>query len=480
MKDRTSNNYVNELAGNGIFQFFAAFRSSHLDYAKFYRTLPVDQAYARVRELLKTPEATYLDDNPHDLTRAIRHVGPEQHLNVVLISVESLSADYLGVFGNKHHLTPQLDALSNESLFFENCYANGTRTVRGLEALSLSVPPTPGDSVIKMKHNENLFSLADIFNDRGYVSEFVYGGYGYFDNMNYFFSHNGYLAVDRKDYPRGATIHHENVWGVSDEDLFTMALAQMDQVHAQGKPFFLHIMTTSNHRPYTFPAGRVNFPQGSRQGAVAYTDWAIGDFIKRAKDKPYFKDTVFVITADHDASSAGKASIPMNRYHIPLWIYAPAHIAPRKVERLTAQMDIPPTLLGLLHFSYRSRFFGYDVFQLEPGRERVFPATYEKLGYLRHDTLTVLEPGRKMEQLVPNLDTGEATPATPVNDTLVDEAIAYYQVAANLFKHGELARRPEDSTPVEPLPAPAASSAAPAATGSTAAPSSASSAPAGT
>jgi phosphoglycerol transferase MdoB-like AlkP superfamily enzyme len=437
MKDRTDNNYVNELAGNGIFQFFAAFRSSHLDYAKFYRTLPETEAYTRVRELLKTPEATYLTDNPHDLTRAIRNVGPEQHLNVVLISVESLSADYLSVFGNKEGLTPQLDALSENSLFFENAYANGTRTVRGLEALSLSVPPTPGDSVIKMKNNENLFSLADIFNDRGYVSEFVYGGYGYFDNMNYFFSHNGYQAVDRKDFPKDATIHHENVWGVSDEDLFTMALAQMDQAHAQGKPFFLHIMTTSNHRPYTFPEGRVKFPQGSRAGAVAYTDWSIGDFLKRAKNKPYFNDTVFVITADHDAASAGKSSIPINRYHIPLWIYAPAHIAPRKVERLTAQIDIPPTLLGLLDFSYTSQFYGYDLFKLEPGRERALLGNYQKAGYLRGDVLTVLAPKKHATQTLPKFDnSGDATPLDAPQPQLVDDAIAYYETASERFSEG--------------------------------------------
>ena len=477
MKDRTRNNYINELAGNGVFQFFAAFRSSHLDYAKFYRTLPVTEAYQRARTMLQTPNATYLSTNPHDLTREIRNPGPEQHLNVVLISVESLSADYLGVFGNKNHLTPYLDQLSNESLFFENTYANGTRTVRGLEALSLSIPPTPGDSVIKMKHNENLFSLADIFNDRGYVSEFVYGGYGYFDNMNYFFGHNGYTPVDRKNIPPGATIHHENVWGVADEDLYTLALGQMDAIHAEGKPFFLHIMTTSNHRPFTFPAGRVNYPQGSRQGAVAYTDWSIADFIRRAKQKPYFKDTVFVITADHDASSAGKASIPINRYHIPLWIYAPAHFAPQKITQLTSQIDVPPTLLGLLHFSYRSRFFGYDVLHLQPGRERAFPSTYEKLGYLRGDTLTALEPGRKMEQLKPDFATGDAKPARPVDQTQVDDAIAYYQVAANLFKNGELARRPEDSTPVEPLPAAAASSAPPAGSSSAAVPAAAASVP---
>jgi len=473
MKDRTNNNYINELAGNGIYQFFNAFRSSHLDYAKFYRTLPDDQAFRLVREGLQTPDATYLSDDPKDLTRAIRRVGPEQHLNVVLISVESLSGDYLGTFGNKENITPYLDSLVSQSLFFDNLYANGTRTVRGLEALSLSVPPTPGDSLLKEHNNENLFSLADIFNDRGYQSDFVYGGYGEFDNMNYFFSHNGYRTVDRRDIPKGATIHSENVWGVADEDLYTLALKQMDDAQAAGKPFFLHIMTTSNHRPYTFPAGRVSQANQTRPGAVAYTDWAIGDFIKRAREKSYFDDTVFVITADHCASSAGKTSVPVNRYHIPLWIYAPKHIKPQRVERLMGQVDIAPTLLGLLNFSYRSRFFGYDLFQLEPGRERAFPATYEKLGYLHNDVLTVLEPQRKLEQMKPDYATGDATPITPQDEGQIDQAIAYYQVASGLFRHGGLVRRPADSTPVQPLPAAAASVPAPAS--STALPAAASS-----
>ena len=468
MKDRTGDNYVNELAGNGIYQFFNAFRSSHLDYAKFYRTLPEDEAFRRVRAMLKTPDATYLSDDPRDLTRAIRHAGPERHLNVVLISVESLSGDYLGTFGNKEGITPYLDALVGQSLFFDNLYANGTRTVRGLEALSLSVPPTPGDSLLKEKHNENLFSLADIFNDRGYQSDFVYGGYGEFDNMNQFFGSNGYRTVDRRDIPKSATIHSENVWGVADEDLYTLALGQMDQIHAAGKPFFLHIMTTSNHRPYTFPEGRVKQAEHTRAGAVAYTDWSIGDFIKRARAKPYFNDTVFVITADHCASSAGKTSVPVNRYHIPLWIYAPAHIKPQRVERLTSQIDIAPTLLGLLDFSYRSRFFGYDVFQLEPGRERAFPATYEKLGYLHNDVLTVLEPGRKLEQMKPDYVTGDGAAITPQNEEQIAQTIAYYQVASDLFKRGKLVRRPDDSTSVQPQPPPAP--VAPATASSTSAP----------
>ncbi|KLD62999.1 LTA synthase family protein [Dyella japonica] len=458
-KDRTDNTYVNELSGNGVFEFFAAFRSSHLDYSRFYRTLPDDEAFKRVRELVKTPEATYVSSDPHDLTREIRHAGPEKHLNVVLISVESLSADFLSEFSNKRgNITPNLDALIDQSMFFDNLYANGTRTVRGLEALSLSVPPTPGDSIVKAHNNENLFSAANVFNDRGYQSDFVYGGYGYFDNMNYFFAHNGYRAVDRNDIGKGETIHHENVWGVADEDLYTLALKQMDEAQAQGKPFFLHIMTTSNHRPFTVPANRVPQKNGTREAAVAYTDWSIADFIKRARAKPYFDDTVFVITADHCASSAGRSSVPINRYHIPLWIYSPKHIQPQRVSRQMAQVDIIPTVMGLLNFSYRSRFFGADIFQLEPGRERAFPATYEKLGYLHGDVLTVLEPQRKLEQVKPNFDNGDAVPNTPVDQGQVDDATAYYQVAASLFKHGQLVKRPDDNTPVQPAaPAPASS-----------------------
>lgn len=466
MKDRTGNSYVDELAGNGIYQFFAAFRSSHLDYAKFYRTLPDDQAFRILREQLKAPDASFVSDDPKDLTRIIQRSGPEQHLNVVLISVESLSGDYLGTFGNKENLTPYLDSLVSQSVFFDNMYANGTRTVRGLEALSLSVPPTPGDSLIREHNNENLFSIANIFNDRGYQSDFVYGGYGQFDNMNYFFSHNGYKTVDRSDIPKDAVIHSQNVWGVSDEDLYTLALKQMDDAHAAGKPFFLHIMTTSNHRPYTYPANRVTQVAPSRPGAVAYTDWSIKDFIQRARSKPYFDETVFVITADHCASSAGKTALPINHYHIPLWIYAPKHFPPQRVHALMGQLDIPPTLLGMLNFSYRTRFFGQDVFQLAPGDGHALPGTYEKLGYLHNDVLTVLEPRRKLEQFKPDYATGDATPINPQNQDLIDQAIAYYQVSSELFKRGQLAHLPSDSTPVQPLPAPATSTPAPASSAS--------------
>jgi phosphoglycerol transferase MdoB-like AlkP superfamily enzyme len=433
MKDRTENTYVNELAGNGIYQFFAAYRSASLDYERFYRTIPIADAFAQVRRSLATPDATFLDGT--GIARHIHNPAPEKRLNVVLISVESLSAEYSGTYGRVPSLTPRLDALSADSLVFTNLWASGTRTVRGLEALALSVPPTPGESIVKRAGNENLASLADVFNGKGYDSQFLYGGYGAFDNMNYFFGHNGYRVHDRTEIP-DKSIHHENIWGVADEDLYTMAMGQFDRDHAAGKPFFAHIMTTSNHRPYTFPEGRGPWPQGKRDSAVKYTDWAIADFLRRARTKPWFKDTLFVITADHCAASAGVAALPVFRYHIPMWIYSPAHVAPGKFDGMVAQVDIGPTVLGMLGMDYDSEFYGVDVFQRPPGMARAYLGTYQLLGYLAHDKLVQLAPHRKLDTVRPAYDRDQQQPPLVEDPALSLQAISDYQTAAYRFSHG--------------------------------------------
>jgi phosphoglycerol transferase MdoB-like AlkP superfamily enzyme len=316
-KDVTGHTAANELAGNGIYEFFAAVRNNEIDYAKLYLRDTDEHALAGLRALLETPDAKLVSADLADITRDVVHTGPERRLNVMLITVESLSADFLGVFGDTRGLTPRLDALAQDGLLFTRLYATGTRTVRGLEALALSVPPTPGQSILRRPRNAHLFSLAEVFNERGYDSAFLYGGYGWFDNMNAFFGGNGYRVVDRTAIAPEA-IHHENVWGVSDEDLFALALREADRAHAAGRPFFHQLMTTSNHRPFTYPAGRVAIPPGtSREGAVQYTDWAIGHLIDEARRRPWFDDTVFVIVADHTAGGAGKSDLPVARYLIP-------------------------------------------------------------------------------------------------------------------------------------------------------------------
>jgi phosphoglycerol transferase MdoB-like AlkP superfamily enzyme len=432
----SKNAYANELAGNGIYELFAAYLNNELSYDRFYKGMDQEKAIDMVNEMIVTPETTLLK-TAVPIERKVTNEGPEQKLNVVLISVESFSADFMKLFGNQENITPFLDSLSEHSLTFTNLFATGTRTVRGLEALSLCVPPTPGQSIVRRPNNERLFSLGSVFKAKGYHCEYIYGGYGYFDNMNYFFSNNDYEVVDRTALD-DSDIHYENIWGVADEDLFTLALRQIDG-HSKGQPIFAHVMTTSNHRPFTYPDGRIDIPSHTgRAGAVKYTDYAIGQFIRNASKKPWFDSTVFVIVADHCASSAGKTDLPVSKYHIPMLIYSPSHIKPMIMDRLMSQIDIGPTLLGLLNFSYTSRFYGYDIFKLPVGRERAFISTYQNLGYLKNNKLVILSPIFKVRSFTLS---GQLEPASEINDpALVNEAIAWYETASYSFGKGLMKR----------------------------------------
>ena len=193
-------------------------------------------------------------------------------------------------------------------------------------------------------------------------------------------------------------------------------------------------MTTSNHRPYTFPAGRGPWPQGKRESAVAYTDWAIGDFLRRARSKPWFRDTVFVVTADHCASSAGIAALPVFRYHIPMWIYSPGNIAPGRFDGLMGQVDIAPTILGLLGMDYDSAFYGIDVFQHRP--ERAYIGTYQLLGYLQPERLVQLAPHRRADTVLPSHDFDKPQPSLPEDPSATLQAVSDYETAAYRFTHG--------------------------------------------
>ena len=433
-----ANSYNRELAKDGLWSLFAAFRGNQLDYDEFYPTMSVDAAFERMHGLLAPDRDTPLADDPRDLLRMVRHPGPEQRLNVIQITVESLSAEFLGRYGNKDGLTPNLDALAAHSLVFDRFYATGTRTDRGMEALTLSVPPTPGRSLVKRPNNENLFTLGSVFRSRGYETAFVYGGYGYFDNMNHFFGGNGYRVVDRNLVVKG-DITFANAWGACDGDLFRWALREADRDYAAGKPFFHFVMTTSNHRPFTYPEGQIDLPSktSGRSGGVKYTDYAIGELLRAAADRPWFKNTIFVIVADHCASSAGRTELPVDRYHIPLLIYAPGgQVKPGVVGTLTSQIDYAPTLLGLLGWSYPSRFFGRDVLgPAAAAHGRALIGNYQKLGLYRGDEVAVLKPVRSATTFRYEFGKKEMMPAA-ADPNLIEDAMAYYETASWLFKHG--------------------------------------------
>ena len=432
----SDNNYVNELASNGPYQLFAAFRNNRLDYRQFYATGNEHALSIRLKSLVQDNSTP--NDKAYHIDRYIEAQGYPQKLNVMLITVESLSAKYLTRFGQDSNITPFMDNWFKEGLLFTNFYATGTRTTRGLEAITLSIPPTPGRSIVKRPDNRRMYSLGKVFKDQDYDTAFFYGGRGFFDNMNAFFSGNGYRIVDQ---PRlnSNEITFKSAWGVCDEDLYNRTIHEANKSYKAQKPFFFHIMTTSNHQPFTFPDGKIDLAPGEgkggsgRFGGVKYTDYALSQLMKQAKNQPWFKDTVFVVVADHCAGSAGKVGLPVKKYHIPMFIYSPKHIQVREVDTLASQIDIAPTLLALLNISYESFFFGKNILSPE-FKGRALIANYQKLGLLNKEELLFLSPGKQINRM--GLGQGNPVLEKVSKDYPgIRDLMAYYQGADYVFTH---------------------------------------------
>lgn len=362
----SDNRVVNELAMNGVYSFFNAALNKELDYYAFYLTLPDQEADQRLRQVV-APGARFKPYTDH-IERRVAGRGVPRKLNVIVLLQESLGAEFVGAYGDKRGLTPNLDRIAEQSLMFDRAYATGTRTVRGMEAVTASFPPVPAESLVKRRHNEGLFNWSTVMAANGYSPTFIYGGYGTFDNMNHFFGANGYRVIDRTDMDQPG---FENIWGVSDEDLFRNAIRVFDGQQEKGERIFSVVMSTSNHKPFTYPPGIPGVPEsgGGREAGIRYADYAIGRFFDQARTRPWFDDTLFVIVADHGARVYGREDIPVSTYEIPLLIHSPRHVRPGRVGTLTSQIDIAPTVLGLLDFSYDSTFFGADVLhEARPGR----------------------------------------------------------------------------------------------------------------
>lgn len=437
-KENSKNIFSNEMQANGLYKFYIAFMNSHLDYFKFYKTLPPAEAYALLKNQI--PELS-----GENILRDIKGKGEELHKNVVLITVESLSASFMKTYGNDQNITPFLDELFSKSLVFSNFYATGNRTVRGLEAVTLCIPPTAGESIVKRIDNKDKFTTGFVFAEKGYNVNYYYGGDSFFDNMKDFFEGNSYKIIDKNSF-RPEEISFKNIWGVCDEDMYRKFIATTNEQSKDGKPFFSHIMSVSNHRPFTYPDNKIDIPSNSksREGGVKYTDYALKKFFEMASQQKWFNNTVFVIVADHCASSAGKTELPLDKYRIPALIYSPGFIAPNQYHQLMSQIDIMPTLLGLLNFNYQSKFFGQDVFA-EDYKPRAFVATYQDLGLIRDNVLTVISPKQKIKQfdliLKPNQKEAreyqiyyESVLLSEEKTPLVNETISFYQTASDILK----------------------------------------------
>ncbi len=361
---------VNRLGVNSTYSLlFAISNISNEGHAeRIYQKMTPTELLGQLRDYINLPTGAFPDQEIPTYHRQDPQTQLQRPRNIVIILEESLGAPFVGALGG-NPWTPQLDKLSQQGIWFENLYATGTRSVRGIEAVTTGFLPSPGRSVVKLSlAQQHFFTLAELFKPMGYKSSFIYGGESHFDNMRGFFLGNGFdQVIDQNNY---LAPKFRGTWGVSDKDLFARADQEFSQMGEQ--PFFALVFTSSNHPPFDIPTGIVENEkqQSLLENAVRYSDYTLAKFIEQARKSKYWENTLFLIVADHVDKTGGQSLVEINKFHIPALILG-ADIKPQTYSKIASQADLPTTLLGLLGKTTWHPMPGRDLLQVpadDPGR----------------------------------------------------------------------------------------------------------------
>ena len=393
----SSDPLMNDLVLNSAYSvlFAAKQMGAEANAFKYYPKMGKQQVIDEIQASMNVKPTTFVSKTSptlaqHDAT----YQGTSK--NIVILLMESHGARYVSSLGGID-LSPNMDQLMDEGWAFTRMYATGTRSVRGIEAVTTGFSPTPARSVVKLgKSQNNFFTVARLLADRSYHTQFIYGGESHFDNMKSFFLGNGF--EDMQDFPTFSNPKFVGSWGASDEDLFNKADEQFTQLTQEGKPFFSLVFSSSNHSPFEYPDGVItpyNEPKQTVENAVKYADYALGQFVEKAKQSSYWDNTVFVVVADHDARTHGTQPIPIDYFHIPAIIFG-GGIEARKDDRLVSQIDLAPTLLSLAGISSQNPMIGHDLTRsVPPEKQRALMQRDKNFGWLTSDNqVVVLQPGQ--------------------------------------------------------------------------------------
>lgn len=428
---RTTDTLVNDLPLNSAYTVaYAAYAMKDEEAGVLtYGQMDTKDATSIVRESMSIDNSSFVNTTT-TYRNAIASTRSTRPRNLVIILQESLGAEFVGALGGLG-VTPNIDALSTEGLWFERLYATGTRSVRGIEAVMTGFPPTPARSVVKLnKSQSEFFTLASALGEQGYDTSFIYGGESHFDNMRRFFVGNGVQRiVDENDYKNPA---FTGSWGVSDEDLMRRA---HEEFEAMGdKPFFSLVFSSSNHTPFEFPDGRIELFDQEKQtvnNAVKYADYAIGEFFKLAKTSSYWDDTVFLVVADHNSRVYGDSLIPIDRFHIPGLVLG-GGIKPSRYTRIASQIDLAPTLLSLIGVDTVNPMPGRDLTALKddvPGRAMMqFNAIN---AYMEENKVAILRRDLAPETFL--YESGQLV-STDNDDELQRKALAFVTWASHTYQ----------------------------------------------
>jgi len=395
----SSDPLVNDLALNSTYSLmYAAYRmKDEKDAGQYYGRMPDKEIITRVRQAMDAPLSSFANPSVPTLHRQTASRQTDTPYNLVIILEESLGAQYVETLGGLP-LTPNLVQLSREGMWLEKLYATGTRSVRGIEAVTTGFLPTPGRSVVKLSSfGKPFFNLAGYLKGYGYQSVFVYGGESHFDNMRGFFLRNGFdRVIDEKDYDQWK---FKGTWGVSDEDLFERSHQEFEAFGNQ--PFMGLIFTSSYHSPFEFPEGRLKADELSdnpEHNAVRYADFALGHFFDLARHSSYWDRTIFLVVADHDSRVRGAELVPIRHFHIPGLIIGP-DIAPKAYTQVASQIDLPPTLLSLMGITGEHPLVGRDLtLPPRPDGGRAIMQYANNQAYRVGDQVVVLQPDHSPAQ----------------------------------------------------------------------------------
>ena len=356
----STNRVVNEITKNSLYSVGYAIYANKR-YAtkaiKLYGKMPIKEALERIDRRLGIQNNDLESDSPFSRLEKSHFPSPKKK-NLVIFLQESLGYQFV-----TPNITPELLKLKKEGLWFDQAYSNGTRSVRGIAGVTSGFLAVPGKGVVKRtKSQSDFFTFASLLNPLGYHTLFLYGGEARFDNMRSWFLGNGFdEIVEQKDYKNPSFVA---TWGVSDEDLAQKANERFSQLYKEGKPFAGLMFSSSNHSPFDIPKGKIEeiIPnKNCVENAVKYADYAIGAFFKEAKKLPYYKDTIFVVIADHNIRVYGDDVVPVNMFHIPALIIG-AEVKAKNYNNLASQPDVLATAIDYLGKDLTYPILGHSIF----------------------------------------------------------------------------------------------------------------------
>lgn len=346
---------INNISINGPFNLIHSFYNRKIEF------FDEEAALVAVQD--------YLDFTPihpnYPLSRVQQADTTEKKKNVVLVIMESMSANQMGLYGNPKNLTPYLDSLAKQSICFPNIYTSGVHTHNGLYSTIYSQPAILDRIAIRegVLVNQHYYGLPHILKEKGYRTHFLITGEGNYDNMHSFFPQNGFDKFICQDFFDKKDII--NQWGVPDHLLFNKTIAFMDSSYQADEPFLMTYMTISTHSPYGIPEEGVTktFNAATRgDQSYQYADWSIEQFMQQAATKPWYKETVFVFVADHGQKFDVVYDMSLAYHHCPLIIYDPAAKPIQWNEKIGQQIDVFPTLMSYLNIEFENNTLGTNLF----------------------------------------------------------------------------------------------------------------------